>query len=958
RADPAAARALAAVIARRAERNFLVAALTAYRLSVNDHLVDVHAPGFDESTVPRGIGEAFRKHFDALPPEARGVTRGLLTALAYARGDGLDDHLWLKFATALGYQLSGRDLDDLRDSPVASYLIRNVSASGIRVTRLFHQALVDELLAGRDRREDERRIIATLRRSVAGRWGTANPYAVGYAADHAAAAGELQDLLDDDEFLLHADLHRVVTAVDRSRSALGVRARLVRLTLHAQDAAPAERAAMFNLTAQIEGYTSSFARHPNLPYGAWANTNGRHEYTELSGNKTIVHQMCAVRLGDRRFLVTVGEEQEVDVWDPVSGRHERRIRVAGAERIFPIRLADRDLLAISSRCGGLRVFDAATGSLVREHRLAEPDANTCAGVAAADDLILLYLASGRGTVRLWDAHSGELRYELTYPGLGAVFEIQLMRHDAEASRFLLRGHRKNWSWAPETDSAPRALADEGQPSWPVQVRGRCLMATEAIDGAMALVDPVTREVVTALEGQGTVPRGVCFVDADECRVVAACFADGSLRLWDPYTGSLIGNEQLFDEAWRIWADHEDGRPVIISACDQEVGLWDAATLGFLGSFQGPAEEITMACPISIGSHLAVAVASNDSSVRLWRPGQDNSDWPNLLVSDSADLWVASFKDRAVIAYTDDATTGTVNLFDVSEGAPYRSLELTSDVRAACALVRDGRNVLATASPEGLVQLWDTDTGRCIASRTGGSSPRELLPVDFDGTPFVLSLGPGGVAVWNMSTMEQVAIPASAARHERSSCVVGSGWVVVTDRGTVDRIDLRTMRQRTLAEVARLTTVAEVQVSDDRLLAIAEPDHTITVRDPISGAPRWTLGPPGWSADGSHVMASTRHGLVIQSRGADETIVRVWQPTSGEVRTVAEDFWSSDVLGVARVNGDEHLAVTFDRRSIDLLDLPFGRKRRSIPVHRHIEACFDTPFGLVVRLDMGFIVLRL
>ncbi|WP_422733099.1 hypothetical protein ACN26Y_18110 [Micromonospora sp. WMMD558] len=74
--------------------------------------------------------------------------------------------------------------------------------------------------------------------------------------------------------------------------------------------------------------------------------------------------------------------------------------------------------------------------------------------------------------------------------------------------------------------------------------------------------------------------------------------------------------------------------------------------------------------------------------------------------------------------------------------------------------------------------------------------------------------------------------------------------------------------------------------------------------------------------------------------------------------MTEDFWSPDVLGVARMNGDEHLVVTYDRRSIDLLDLPFGRKRRSIPVHRHIEACFDTPFGLVVRLDMGFIVLRL
>jgi hypothetical protein len=131
----------------------------------------------------------------------------------------------------------------------------------------------------------------------------------------------------------------------------------------------------------------------------------------------------------------------------------------------------------------------------------------------------------------------------------------------------------------------------------------------------------------------------------------------------------------------------------------------------------------------------------------------------------------------------------------------------------------------------------------------------------------------------------------------------------------------------------------VRWSDERLLAVAEADHTITVRDPITGRPRWTLDPPGWSEDGSRVVASTRHGLVIESQGADVTIVRVWQPASGQV-------WSP-------------VTVTMDEPgSFDLLYLPSGLECRTIPVHRRIKACFDTSFGLVVGLDMGFIVLRL
>ena len=99
---------LAAVIAERAGRNFLVAAMAAVPLSTARTMTDPAAKGFDPAGIPSGVGEALSKYLDRLPDQRRERDRELLTALAYARGAGLDDPAWLAFAAALGYSASGR----------------------------------------------------------------------------------------------------------------------------------------------------------------------------------------------------------------------------------------------------------------------------------------------------------------------------------------------------------------------------------------------------------------------------------------------------------------------------------------------------------------------------------------------------------------------------------------------------------------------------------------------------------------------------------------------------------------------------------------------------------------------------------------------------------------------------------------------------------------------------------
>ena len=211
---------LAAVIAERAGRNFLVAAMAAVPLSTARTIFDPAVKGFDPAGIPSGVGEALSKYLDRLPGQRRERDRELLTALAYARGAGLDDLGWLAFAAALGYSPSVADLDALRRSPAADYLLQTTTTErGARpVTRLFHQALTDELLTPRHQPSDEGALFDMLL-GKAEHTGWQDRYLRQHAAEHAVAADRLDQLLKDPLYLLTVDPARLVPHLDAARSA-------------------------------------------------------------------------------------------------------------------------------------------------------------------------------------------------------------------------------------------------------------------------------------------------------------------------------------------------------------------------------------------------------------------------------------------------------------------------------------------------------------------------------------------------------------------------------------------------------------------------------------------------------------------------------------------------------------------------------------------------------------------
>lgn len=146
--DPALAERLAARIATAAGTSFLVAAVTARSLALQDEAVDPDAKKLD---LPTGAGAALAGYIERLPDPQMAID--ILRPLAWAEGAGLPwGPLWAPVAVALARAvLPGKPAPGYDDDMVAkvldwaSDLIVESVADGQPVYRLFHEALAEHL---------------------------------------------------------------------------------------------------------------------------------------------------------------------------------------------------------------------------------------------------------------------------------------------------------------------------------------------------------------------------------------------------------------------------------------------------------------------------------------------------------------------------------------------------------------------------------------------------------------------------------------------------------------------------------------------------------------------------------------------------------------------------------------------------------------------------------------------
>ncbi len=551
---------LAAVIAERAERNFLVAAMAAVPLSTARAMTDPSVKGFDPADIPSRVGEALSKYLDRLPEQRRERDRGLLTALAYARGAGLDDPTWLAFAAALGYGAAVADLDTLRRSLAADYLLQTTMTDrGARpVTRLFHQALTDELLAVRHQPSDESALLDMLL-GQAERTGWQDRYLCEHAAEHAAAAGRLDQLLEDPLYLITVEPPRLVPHLDAARSGPARAAATVyrQSAHHLTDIGRLARASQLELTAQQVGYRDLAARiaaaAPDRPWQTpWSHSDWAAGHQVLTGQVDAVAAVAVGALPDGTPVIVSGGggDRTVRVWrlaDGTPAGEPLRGHTGAVTAVAVGALPDGTPVIVS---GGddadrtVRVWRLADGAPAGEPLRGHPGPVTAVAVGALPDGSPVIVSGGRDrTVRVWRLADGTPAGEP------------------------LRGHR----------GMVKAVAVGALPDGtPVIVSGggdRTVRVWRLADGA-PVGEPLRghSRSVNAV-AVGALPDGSPVI-------VSGDRGDATVRVWRLADGAPVG-EALRGHVGSVWAVAvgalPDGTPVIVSGGgDRTVRVWRLA----------------------------------------------------------------------------------------------------------------------------------------------------------------------------------------------------------------------------------------------------------------------------------------------------------------------------------------------------------------------------------------------
>jgi hypothetical protein len=521
RRDPDLCERLAGLVVDRAGRNYLVAGMSAFPLSEDARVRDPAAWGFDPTEIPSGVGEALSKYLERLPTRRRLRHLDLLSALAYGRGAGLGDQRWLAFTRALRRErVTHDDLEALRTSGAADYLLETgLDENGEPVTRLFHQALVDELLARRTPANDERRLVGALRHeSPTGSWLDASAYARRHAPGHAAAAGTLELLLTEPEFLVGmapAGMRSALPHIDtRSRAdpAAVYDLALPFLGEHHDDRGA--NAALLAFVSHAQGNRALGGALAALDVERPWQITGSARAFDLARSRFVGHTDRVMGIAgldwpgfNHRLVVSTSADGTARVWDPQRpeaefARFDRHtgwvVAVAGLD--WPG--LDHPVVVTGSRDGTARVWDPQGPD--RELARFEGHTASVTGVAGLDwpglDHPVVVTGSRDGTARVWDPRSPQ---------------AELARFDGQAAPV-----------------AGIARVGRGGDPHPVVV-------TASVDGRARVWDPLRPEAqLPRFAGHVDRVWGVARLDWPglEHPVVVTTSRDGTARVWD--TGRL------------------------------------------------------------------------------------------------------------------------------------------------------------------------------------------------------------------------------------------------------------------------------------------------------------------------------------------------------------------------------------------------------------------------------------
>ncbi|SMO92348.1 WD40 repeat [Geodermatophilus aquaeductus] len=857
-AHPLLVRDVASAVTAAAMPSFLVARIVSTTLAAEPQVADITDRAW-RAGLPRLPGEAMRADLDRRLGANAQRARDLLRPLAYAHGQGLPwENLWAPLASAIsGHTYADEDLLWLRRA-AGSYVVEATEA-GRSAYRLYHEALAEHLRQDTDPATVESAFVDTLRRRVPSRvgggrdWRRAHPYTLMYLATHAAAAGRIDDLVGDTEYLVHADPDILATAIRTATTPVG---RLVRTMYLASvgvhgtaDAATrrdilaidaARCAATDQLTTLVED-----SRFPVR----WATGAMVHDSLRatLTGHQGSIRTVACTKLNSMSVAVTGGNDGAVRIWNLATGtEHATLAGHQGSVSALACAELDGTPVAVTGGSDGtVRLWGLAAGTESAVLTCHEGPV-TAVACAQLDGTLVAVTGGEDGTVRLWDLATG-------------------------ISRPVLPGHKGgvNAVACTELDGTPVAVTggeDESVRLWD-------------------LASGTERAVLTGHKGR---VYAVACTLLDGTPVAVTGGEDDSVRLWDLASGTeravLTGHDDWVNA---VACTLLDGTPVAITGGDDDtVRLWDLASGTERAVLTGHDNLVrAVACTLLDGTPVAIT-GDNSGTVRLWELPTGTEQVALTGHKGGVSAVACTELDGTPVAVT--AGDNTVRLWDLTTGTERAVLSHHEGwvSTVACTLL-DGTPVAVTAGGDSKVRLWNLATGTERAVLTGHKAPPSAVAcTELDGTPVAVTAGDGTVRLWDLATGAERAVLGS---HEGwVTAVACAGFdrtavaVAVSRDGTLWVWDLATGTEQAMlaGHEGGLSAVACAQLDGTPVAVTGSFDGTVRLWDLASATERGVLtGHEGWV---TAVVCTELDGTPVAITGSVDRTVRVWDLTAEQL----------------------------------------------------------------------------
>jgi WD40 repeat protein len=753
---------VAHAVAAAAGNCFLVARITAGTLAAAPGLPDPTDPAWRRA-LPSAAADAMHRDLHQRFGDDAARILALLRPLAYAEGQGLPwEDIWAPLASELaGRPYTNDDLHQLRRD-AGAYVVEAVE-DGRSVYRLYHESMAEYLRQGQDAGRVQRAFTEVLRRSVAYAvdslpdWARAHPYTLRHLATHAAAAGLLDTLLSDIEYLVHADYDTLMPCLleaegDQAQLNTAVFRSCLHVLRHLDAAARrqvlAVEAARFNVPHLVEALNRRAGKRAWKPLVASGGQLSSNLRNALTGHTGLVKGLACTEVNGRPVVVTGSGDRTVRLWDLVTGDPVGGPMTGHTDEIEEVactELAGRPIAVSVSRDETVRLWDLDTcralGEPIRGHgnwvmtvACTELDGRPVAVTGGWDDYVRVWdLASGRQLGK--PVSTGVWATDLACAVLGDR-PVVVVASSESLLLFDLTTHRRvgrldRWGGHASYNAVTCTQLD-----------GRPVAVSADSQGLIRVWDLEKRRMVTECRGPESQVSTVMCAVLNGRRVAVAGYHDGTARIWDLEARRQVGaplgghNFPLLAVAYAELA----GQPVVVTSAYDTLRVWDLSRGSFGRPTVGHTQRVLAVDHGVVDCRPVVVSGSQDSTLRVWEVSPDFRS-RELRTEYGDGVWSVGCRllnGRPVAVAS--TRHGPVSVWDLTTGRTlHPPFHGDGEFRACTTCTElDGREVVVTGTRKGAVEIRDLATGERSRHFTVGEVEMYADYCVIDGRPVIVS----------------------------------------------------------------------------------------------------------------------------------------------------------------------------------------------------------------------------